>query len=76
MVAFSSVAGEEGAAFGESRVVGHDAAGIAHGAEVFTGIEGEGAGDAHGADALALVSGEVGLGAVLDDPEPVFFGDF
>jgi hypothetical protein len=63
-------------------VVGGDQAALA-GAEVFSGVEGVSDGVAESADALGLpirwatrlVRREVGLGRVVDDPEPLAFGE-
>ena len=50
---------------------GGDEAGVAHGAEIFCGVEAEGCGVAEGAGGGAVPGGSEGLGGVFDEEEVV-----
>ena len=70
-----AVVGEQAGVPGEIVVVGDDGPAVAVGAEVLAGIEAERPGDAERPRLLALERREMGLGAILDEMEPVLVAD-
>ena len=56
-------------------IVGHDAAGVAISAEIFSGIKRERRGVAKRADEFSLEPRQMRLRAIFNHPQLVFFGD-
>src|SRR5438552_12446956 len=75
MIAFSAVPGECRHPLGNPIVIGHNAAGVAVGAEVFTWVKRKRRSVSKGSNASPLVSGKMRLATILYDPKIVPFCD-
>src|SRR5262245_55524731 len=75
MLTFSAVARKGCRPISQLAIVGHDAAGVTIGAQVFPWIKGKGGRISKSPDELPLISGEMRLGTVFDHPKAVFLSD-
>src|SRR4029077_6381078 len=75
MIAFSTVPGECRYPIGKPIVIGHNASGIAVGAQVFTGVKRERRGISKASNVSPLVPGKMRLSTIFYDPKIVPFCD-
>ena len=71
VVALAAMTSEGGHPIGERGIIAYNAAGVAIRSEVFPGIERKRGSIAKGPDQFPFVPGEMCLGAIFNDPEPV-----
>jgi len=73
MIPLAPMPGVQRHPLGQLVVLGHDRPGIPHRSKVFARVKRKGGDFSKRSDFAAFELGEMGLGAVLDDPKPVLF---